>query len=204
MAFLDTYTLKFKGLSIGTHHFEYTVNDDFFAAFEGSEVSKGDLEVAVDVLRQASMLTLDFRIQGDVEVPCDRCLGEFRMPVSYEGTLQVKFAEDPPESDGDIVWLHPVEGELNLAQYIYESILLSLPYQRIHPLDKNGNPTCDPEMLKRFRIVSGDEFDEMFPAEEVDSEAQNETQAAWESQLAAIKEKMEQEEKEAQQGNETK
>ena len=142
--------------------------------------------------KQASLLTLDFTMKGDVEVACDRCLGEFRMPVDYQGTVQVKFAEDTPESDGDIIWLHPVEGELNLAQYIYESIILSLPYQRIHPLDKNGNPTCDPEMLKRFRIVSGDEFDEMFPEENIDTEAQ----AEWESQLAAIKEKMEKQEEE--------
>ena len=196
MAVLDKYTLKFKGLSVGVHHFEYTVDDDFFAAFEGAEISRGDVKVGLDVNKQPSMLTLDFRMEGDVEVACDRCLGEFRLPVRYDGTLLVKFTEDPPESDGDIMWLHPVEGELDLAQYIYESILLSLPFQRIHPLDSNGDPTCDPEMLKRFRIVSGEEFDEMFPREDVDAETQSETQAAWESQLAAIKDKMEQEEAE--------
>ena len=196
MTFLDKYSLKFRGLSIGTHHFEYTVDDDFFAAFEGAEISRGDVKVGLDVNKQSSMLILDFRMEGNVEVACDRCLGEFRMPVDYDGTLLVKFTEEPPESDGEIMWLHPVEGEVNLAQYIYESILLSLPFQRIHPLDKNGNPTCDPEMLKRFRIVSGDEFDEMFPEEDVDTEAKNETQVAWESQLATIKDKMEQEEAE--------
>ena len=195
MAFLDKYALNFKGLSIGTHRFEYAVNDDFFAAFEGAEVCRGEVNVELDLSRQASMLTLDFRMVGDVEVDCDRCLGEFRMPVGYNGTLLVKFTENPPESDGEIVWLHPVEGELNLAQYIYESILLSLPYQRVHPQDENGNPTCDPEMLKRFQIVSGEEFDEMFPDENA-SETSGENQAAWESQLAAIKEKMEQEEAE--------
>lgn len=170
------------------------MNDDFFAAFEGAEISRGDVNVELDLLKQASMLTLDFQMNGEVEVVCDRCLGEFRMPVEYEGTLQVKFTEDPPESDGDIVWLHPVESEINLAQYIYESIVLSLPYQRIHPVDENGNPTCDPEMLKHFRIVSGEEFDQMFPEEEVDAEAKNETQANWENQLAAIREKMEKDE----------
>lgn len=179
---------------MGAHHFEYTVDDDFFAAFEGSEISRGDVDVQVDVQKQPSLLTLDFRMQGDVEVACDRCLGEFRMPVAYEGSLQVKFAEDAPESDGEILWLHPVEGEVNLAQYIYESIVLSLPYQRVHPLDTNGEPTCDPEMLKRFRIVSGDEFDEMFPEEAGDATTKSETQSAWENQLAAIRDRMENDE----------
>ena len=191
MAILDKYILKFKGLSPGAHHFEYTVDDDFFAAFEGSEVSKGRVEVGVDVLKQSSMLTLDFRMTGEVEVPCDRCLGEFMLPVDYIGTLLVKFSEEPQESDGDVMWVNPYEGQIELAQYIYESILLSLPFQRVHPVDANGNPTCDPEMLKRFRIVEGDEFDRMFPEEDVDIDEKNETQSSWESQLAALKETME-------------
>lgn len=188
----DKYTLKFKGLSVGTHHFEYTVDDAFFAAFETSEIHRGDVKVALDVDRQSSMLTFDFRMTGDVEVTCDRCLGEFRMPVAYTGRLLVKFVEEAPEeSDGEVLWLHPSETEVDLAQYIYESIVLSLPYQRVHPLDAAGNPTCDPEMLRRFRIVSGEQFDEMFPEQSVDGEGQSE----WESRLAAVKEKMEQEEK---------
>jgi uncharacterized metal-binding protein YceD (DUF177 family) len=191
VAVLDQYTLRFKGLSAGTHRFEYVVDDAFFAEFPESEISHGTVQVEVEVSKQPSLLTLDFRMQGSVEVACDRCLGEFRMPVDYSGRLLVKFTEEPPESDGDIVWLHPVEGELNLSQYIYESIVLSLPFQRIHPLDAQGNPTCDPEMLRRFRIVTGDEFDAMFPGENVDTEAQNEAQADWERQLAAVKAQME-------------
>jgi uncharacterized metal-binding protein YceD (DUF177 family) len=192
VAILDKYTLNFKGLSIGAHHFEYTVDDAFFAEFEASEIHRGDVRVAADVLKQANGLTLDFRMEGDVEVVCDRCLGEFRMPVVWEGTLQIRFAEDPPESDGDVLWLHPSEHQVALAQYIYESIALSLPYQRVHPLDAEGRSTCDPEMLKRFRIVSGTEFDGMFPEESTDDESQT----AWESQLAAVRTKMEEEQNE--------
>jgi uncharacterized metal-binding protein YceD (DUF177 family) len=193
VAVLDKYTLRFKGLSVGTHRFEYAVDDDFFAEFEGSEIHRGRVGVTVDVNRQPSMLILDFRMKGEVVVPCDRCLEEFPMPVEYTGTLLVKFAEDLPESDGEVLWLYPVESEVNLAQYIYESIVLSLPYQRVHPLDAQGNPTCNPEMLKRFRIVSGEEFDGMFPEESVDNEAKTEAQSAWESQLAAVKAKLEEE-----------
>ena len=46
----------------------------------------------------------------------------------------------------------PGEDEVDLAQYIYESIVLSLPYQRVHPEGE-----CDPEMLGRFRIVSDED-----------------------------------------------
>ncbi len=147
MANLDAYVLKIRGLGLGEHHFEYEVGDDFWANFEGSEVSRGEVKVGVEVSRGSSMLELDFDMRGEVEVACDRCLGRFMMPVDYAGTLLVKFAEDPPESDGDILWLHPVEGEVNLAQYIYESIVLSLPFQRVHP----DPADCDPEVLKYLR-----------------------------------------------------
>ena len=200
VAVLDQYILSFKGLSVGAHRFEYAVGDDFFAEFPEGGIERGDVRVEVGVTRQPSMLTLDFQMDGSVEVACDRCLGEFRMPVAYAGRLLVKFAEDPPEGDGEIVWLHPLESQLNMAQYIYESIVLSLPFQRVHPPDAQGNPTCDPEMLKRFRIVSGDEFDAMFPEESVDTQAKSESQAEWEKQLAEVKAKMEQEEQEKQEG----
>ena len=60
-------------------------------------------------------------------------------------------------SDGDILWISPADDTLDLGQYLYESIMLSLPFQRVHPDIRN----CNPDMLKRFRIVSESEFDEL-------------------------------------------
>ena len=60
------------------------------------------------------------------------------------------------------------ETELNVAQYIYESICLSLPYQRVHPDDGEGHSTCDPDMLSRFRIVSEEEFGRLCSEAEAD------------------------------------
>ena len=54
------------------------------------------------------------------------------------------------------MWISPAEGEVSLAQYIYESIVLSLPYQRVHPEGE-----CDADMLHRFRIVSQEEFSQI-------------------------------------------
>ena len=90
------------------------------------------------------------------------------MPVRYEGTLHVRYSDCEQESDGEVMWISPSETELNVAQYIYESICLSLPYQRVHPDDSEGRSTCDPDMLSRFRIVSEEEFDRLCPGTETD------------------------------------
>ncbi len=161
MDILKKYSIPYKGLGIGSHQFEFEVDDRFFQAFEASEIRRGHARVEIDLDKQSRLMALNFKIEGQVEVPCDRCLEEFPLPVSYEGTLQVRFSETEQESDGEIMWISPNEPQLELAQYIYESINLSLPYQRVHPEDGQGRSLCDPDMLSRFRIVSEEEFEQI-------------------------------------------
>ncbi len=96
----------------------------------------------------------------------------------------VRFSNEPQEYDGEVLWLAPGEDEVDLAQYIYESIVLSLPYQRVHP--EGG---CDPGMLRRFRIVSGEEFARI----EARSGQETPKGGDWEK-LAALREQLESEE----------
>ena len=80
--------------------------------------------------------------------------GGLRGAGAFRGHLTVKFSDgETDEYDGEMMWISPSESEVDLAQYIYESIVLSLPYQRVHPEGE-----CDPAMLERFRIVSDSEF----------------------------------------------
>ena len=76
--------------------------------------------------------------------------------------------------------LLPGEEQVDLAQYIYESIVLSLPYQRVHPEGE-----CNPEMLERFRIVS----DREFSAIEAQAAARGHNDGEW-AKLAALREQM--------------
>ncbi len=192
MDILKKYAIPYKGLSTGRHHFSFKVDHCFFEAFEGSEVQRGEAIVTVEMEKQANMLVLDFRIEGAVEVTCDRCLEEFDMPVSYEGRLVVRFSETEQESDGEVMWISPAEPELTLGQYIYESIMLSLPYQRVHGTDENGNLLCNPEMLSRFRIVSEEEFEALAHRHKNGGEKEEES-SPW-NRLEALKKELEEEE----------
>ena len=168
MDVLKKYSIAFKGLGEGTHRFDMKVDDRFFEAFEGSEIRRGNADVRLTLDKRGNGMALDFDIRGEVAVECDRCLEEFMMPVRYEGTLHVRYSDCERESDGEVMWISPSETELNVAQYIYESICLSLPYQRVHPDDSEGRSTCDPDMLSRFRIVSEGEVDRLCPGTETD------------------------------------
>ena len=43
-----------------------------------------------------------------------------------------------------------------LFHFVYESIMLALPIQVLHPDDENGNSTCNPEILKIMNEHSPD------------------------------------------------
>lgn len=156
---LRIYDIQWKGLSNGKHHIEFDIDNDFFTAFENSDITGGNLKVDIELSKTSSALSLDVHIEGDVVTVCDRCLGELSLPVDYDDTLTVKFSDEIADYDGETMWLHPDDGILPLAQYLYESIVLSLPYRRIHGTDDNGEPLCDKEMLSRFKIISQEEFD---------------------------------------------
>ena len=147
------YSIAYKGLKNGTHDFRFAVGGALFEAYGNAEIKDGDCTADVSLAKSETQLVADVAIRGSVVVACDRCLEDCRIPVDFEGRLVVKFSDEVREYDGEVLWLLPGEDEVDLAQYIYESIVLSLLYQRVHPEDE-----CDPEMLRRFRIVSGEEF----------------------------------------------
>lgn len=175
------YAIPYKGLKNGCHEFRFEVDGSLFEEYQSTEIKDGRCEVTVAADRSESQVTLDVAIAGYVVVECDRCLEECRIPVHYQGRLLVKFSDEVHEYDGEVMWLLPMEDEIDLKQYIYESIVLSLPYQRVHPEGE-----CNPEMLERFRIVSDSEL----AAVEARAGAQEHDGGEW-AKLAALKERLE-------------
>ena len=181
MGVTKRYTIAYKGLKPGLHDFRFEVDGSLFEEFESPEIKDGACEVTVALERGEAMLTLDVTVDGSVVVECDRCLEDCNVPIHYEGQLLVKFSDEVHEYDGEVIWLLPMEDEVDLTQYIYESIVLALPYQRVHP-----DGECNPDMLERFRIVSDEEFGRL--EDRIEAEGRNEGEWA---KLAALKEQME-------------
>jgi uncharacterized protein len=153
------YTIQFAGLSLGEHKYEFSAKDRFFESFEFSEIRKGDVKVSLNLLKQSTMMVLEFSIGGTVKVNCDLCTEEFDLPLSGEYRLIVKVGgHESGDEDDDIITVAANEHELELSQYIYEYIVLSIPIKRVHPPDAKGKSTCDPEMLKKLKgyIIDSD------------------------------------------------
>jgi uncharacterized metal-binding protein YceD (DUF177 family) len=110
------------------------------------------------MVKKVTQMSFAITISGFIEVQCDRCLDCFPLEINFKGNLYAKFSGTAGEYDGEVIVLDPEEGEIDLKQYLFESISLSIPFRKIHPPDRNNKPTCNGEMLARLEehIVSGE------------------------------------------------
>jgi uncharacterized protein len=150
MGWKREYDLEFKGLREGLHQFEYTIEDKFFEHFEQKLVTVGNLVVKVQLLKRSTFLKLDFHIEGWVELICDRCLEKYRQFLEYEDEIFVKSGDNEKVDDDKVIWVTVGEHSVNIAQLIYEFIIISIPLKHVHPDDDNGLSGCDIEMIREI------------------------------------------------------
>jgi uncharacterized protein len=141
-----SYAVRISGLADGEHDFSFELDEKFFAALEYSEIEKGKLEAKVIMEKKPGMISLHFFIKGEVEVICDRCLDPFMTGIETSQSLIVKMGDTPGEIEEDVIMIHRDDHEIKVGQFMYEFIVLALPFKRIHP-EKDGIPGCDPAMI---------------------------------------------------------
>jgi uncharacterized protein len=144
---VNQYIIPFTGLKEGDHRFTFNFRKEFFDSYEVLEAQDGNIEAAVLLNKKPSMLTVAISMHGFLDLQCDRCLDNFRLPIDYRGTLVIKFDENTAASTDDIWILHPNETDLDLEQYFYECIGLCIPIQRTHPDNIDGSSGCNPVMI---------------------------------------------------------
>ncbi len=144
-------SIQFVGLNMGEHLYEYTIDDKFFENRDYSEIKKANISLKINLLKQSTMMVLQFEISGSIKTECDRCTEEFDLPISGNYKLVVKVGGSITDDENDdIITISASEYELDLSQYIYEYIMLSIPIKRIHPDDLQGHTTCNKEMLEKL------------------------------------------------------
>jgi uncharacterized metal-binding protein YceD (DUF177 family) len=150
------YNIPLRGLSEGKHEFKYDLDKSFFDLIDDgtADVKKGDLKVVVSLKKTSVTFELNFDITGTVHVPCDRCLDDIPMDVDTKNKLIVKFGKEYSEESDEIVIIPEEDGEINIAWFLYEFIVLSLPAKKVHPPG-----TCNKAMsskLNKHRAKSAD------------------------------------------------
>lgn len=145
------------GLKIGTHKFDFQIDDSFFEDREYSMIQSGKVAVTLEIEKKETMLIGHYSADGIVSVECDRCTDQVEIPVKGDFQLIYKFGTESSD-DETLIVLHPDEYEIDVRDSIYELITVSLPSKFVHPAGE-----CNEEMigiLNQYSLVADDDEDE--------------------------------------------
>jgi uncharacterized metal-binding protein YceD (DUF177 family) len=149
MKALQEFEIPFLGLKEGIHDYAFDIDAEFFESFEYSEVKQGGVHVEVSMERQERMLIFNFSINGSLELPCDRCLAPITLEVKGDERLIVKFGQEWEEESDEVIIMPETESRIDISSFIYEYIMLMLPYKRVHSEDPDKN-MCDVSMVEKL------------------------------------------------------
>ena len=144
MKLTDEYIIPFHGLKEEVREYNFDAGSEFFEFYQNPDYTGGQLKVKVLFSRKPQFIELKFNITGQITVICDRCLEDVFLPVNLDELLIVRFGEKYDEPDNNIIIIPKEDTRINIAQYIYEFAILSLPFRKVHP----DSQSCNPEMIK--------------------------------------------------------
>ncbi len=152
MKVTNEFLIPFIGLKLGKHQFDYQINKTFFDRFEYHEFENCDIKVEVVLDKKSTMLELSFKHKGTVNVPCDLTSELFDLPIKGKIKVVVQFGDEFNDENEELLILPHGEHQIDIAQYIYEMIALSVPFKRVHPGVKDG--TLQNETLEKLNALT--------------------------------------------------
>ncbi len=155
--------VQFSGLKSGRYTYDFTLGGDFFDEYKNEEIAGGEVRFDVTLDKKERTLLFNFHFEGTLVTMCDRCLGQMTVPVKGDDTLCVKFSDEEQSDNEDVAILPENASEIDLAQYMYEYVAVSLPMQHVH-----AEGECDPSVTSYItdseQPDSGDETDPRWDA----------------------------------------
>ena len=157
------YEIAFVGLRPGLHEFNYPITDKFFEPFQQQDFSNCGANIKLTLDKKTGFMLLSFAIDGTLEVNCDRCNGKLPLDLWDEFNIIIKLVEgsegmNEQEDDPDVYYISRSESHINVANWIYEFINLSIPMQKVCDFEKMDGPHCNAaalEALKKLDTENG-------------------------------------------------
>ena len=146
---LKQFNIPFVGLKEGKHLFNYSIDNKFFEAFNFNDFVSSKIKVSLTFLKKSTLFELTFNSEGSIEIPCDITNELYHQEIEAEMPLVVKFGPEYNDDNEEILILPHEAYQINVAQFIYEMIVLAIPNKRIHPNVIDG--TMESETLNKLK-----------------------------------------------------
>jgi uncharacterized metal-binding protein YceD (DUF177 family) len=156
MNYRRTFDIAFVGLKPGIHEYEYNVADKFFIEYGEQDFKNCTAQIKLNLEKQNGFMLLRFEVGGKLELSCDRCGNHLPLDLWDEFKIMVKMVEEPElmnnqEEDPDVYYISRGESHINVSDWIYEFINLSIPMQRMCDEEEIGGPYCNKEVLAMLK-----------------------------------------------------
>ena len=149
MSKVKGFSVKFIGLKEGTHNFQFPLSKSFFGTFEYSEFNSVDINVDLVLVKKSTIIELSLKGAGSVNINCTLTNEPFDYQINSKLNLLVKFGDSYDDENDELLVLPHGSHSIDLDQYFYEMIVLSMPIRNVHPDVENG--TIDSEILNRLK-----------------------------------------------------
>ncbi|MEX0291497.1 MAG: DUF177 domain-containing protein [Flavobacteriaceae bacterium] len=142
------YSIPFSGLKEGKHKFKHDITNTFFESFGYEEFNAAKIDLQIELNKLSTVLELEMAANGTVNVDCDLTKEAFDLPIKAQLELVVKFGDEFNNEDDEILIIPHGEHQINVAQYIYEMLVLAVPSKRVHPGVLDG--TLESDILEKL------------------------------------------------------
>ena len=146
---MQDYNINLNSITKESKFYSFIIRDDFFKAFESSEVTKANIDIVINAKKEYKKYILNIKLTGVIKnILCDLCTEELNIPVKNSTAIILQESKEQLESSDEIIYILPHQNTINLKSLFFEIITLSIPNKRIHINDQEGNSECNNDMLE--------------------------------------------------------
>ncbi len=145
----NEYKIPYASLKKEIHEFSYELDEKFFSKFENSQIQKCNIQVNINFDKRNEPYIIEVDLEGTVFTECDKCTATIPISIHTSFTVYVKSKVDEFDSEQEVefVYVAKDEHEIDITQFLYDYVHLSIPIHRI--CDKPGNTEyCDQEIVQ--------------------------------------------------------
>jgi uncharacterized metal-binding protein YceD (DUF177 family) len=145
--------IPISSLKNGDYNFRFNLTGELFTDNQFIDIHSADFITDINFTKNSSITMLHFKVEGNINITCDRCGDDFNMLLALERQLILKTNSREHQEEDDMVSLSGDEHSFDAAPYIYQYVVLSLPMQRIHPDIEKGESGCNSEAMEKLKHI---------------------------------------------------
>ena len=120
------------GYKNGTHFLRFRIGDSFFEHFKYIPARSIDLTVSLIMIKQDSLIEIDFYISGTMTHSCDLCLSDYADKVDIRQPFIYRIRKGTVNED-QVRFISPQADRIDFSQEVFDWICLNVPMKKVPP-----------------------------------------------------------------------